>query len=231
MRTLFIISIFGVLLFAKDVSTDSFKKLSMFQNPGVQVEKAYDHGSLYQVIFTSMTPQGPRRFTAFITKDKKTFIMGEAYDIESKKALKIPLDIAKIKKEADIVYGKGKNPYIVVTDPECRYCQMFQRQWEKIKDKYTLYVFMYPLSNHSQAQQMSFYVMSQKDSAAKAKALIGISQGKTDYLAYKPSEKQQTKFAKKFATNSMIADQLGVRGTPAVFDFEGNFVSWKELTD
>jgi len=36
-------------------------------------------------------------------------------------------------------------------------------------------------------------------------------------------------FQRKFAKNSALGDELGVRGTPAVFDLKGNLINWQTL--
>ncbi|MDH5464624.1 MAG: thioredoxin fold domain-containing protein [Thiovulaceae bacterium] len=230
MKPLFLFITLMLTLLAKDVSTEPFKKLAPFKHPNIiSIDRAYDHGSLYEVIFTALTNQGSKRISSFLTKDKKVIIYGQAVDIKKQAQLRIPLDLAKIKKEADIVFGSGKPAYIVITDPECRYCQVFQRKWKAFEKKFTLYVYMYPLSNHAQAEQMSFYVMNQKGNKAKANALIGISNDEKAYSKFKVSEKQRKKLYEKFAKNSALGDELGVRGTPAVFDLKGNPVNWQTL--
>lgn len=219
----------ALTLLGGEVDTKAFKKLSMFSSPDVKVLRAYDHGSLYQVRFSTMTPQGMRVFSAYITKDKKAFIMGEAFDIKSRASLKFPLDAKKIKREADFVYGSGKTALIVITDPECHYCQMFESKWDKIKDKYKFYVYLYPLSRHHEAMKMSYYVMKQKGNKARYKALDGITKGEKSYSMNKLTQDEVTAFNKKLQKNFALADELGVRGTPAVYDFKSEFVNWSML--
>ncbi len=229
MKKIVVMMLFVASLFAKDVDIKPFQNLSMFSNPNVKVLRVYDHGALYQVKFSSQTPQGKRIFTAFITKDKKAFIMGEAFDIKSRKALKFPLNVAQIKKNADLVYGKGKQELIVITDPECNYCQIFESKWEGLKDRYTFYVYLYPLSHHKEAMKMSYFVMKQKNNKAKYKALDGIVKGEKNYIVSKLSQKELEALNKKLQGNFALAQELGVQGTPSVYDFEGNFVNWSRL--
>ncbi len=214
---------------AKEVSVKPFLKLKVFQDPSVTLERVYDQGSVYQIQFSSMTPQGKRLFDGFITKDKKVMIVGNGVEIDSQQLLKMPLDVAALKKNADIVYGTGKKEYIVVTDPECFYCQKFQKRWESIKSKYKFYVYLYPLGHHAQAARMSYYVLGQKSHAQKAKALIAIAEGSKTYQGARYDKKMVEKFNKKLDANSLVGDSLGVRGTPAVFNFNGDFVNWANL--
>lgn len=215
--------------YAKNVDVKLFSNIAMFDNPNVTLIKAYDHGSLYEVEFKMSTPQGVKLFNAYVTKDKKAFMMGSAYDATTKEPLRIPLDKAHIKKSADIVYGTGKEELIVFTDPECKYCQIFQTQWKDLQKNYTFYVFLYPMSSHSQALQMSYYVLSQKDDKAKAKALIDIASGNTSYKEFSTDDASKKRLNRRFNNSAELGAKLGVKGTPSVFTFSGDFVNWSTL--
>ncbi len=252
MKTLMIFLVLTVSLWAKDVDLAPFKKLKMFSDGRLELERVYDHGSIYQIRFTTMTQQGKRAFEGFITKDKKVMIVGDSVEIETRTPLSMPMDMAKVKKNADIVYGTGKTELIVITDPECYYCQAFQNRWNEIKDRYKLYVYLYPLGHHEEAKQMSYHVLKQKGDADRAQALIKIAQDATadrltakrmqqgvkgltltskDYTKTKVSKKELKKFSQKLEDNAVFGDSLGVRGTPAVFDHKGKFVIWSKLFD
>ena len=234
------------------MSLDSFKKLKMFSDGRLNLERVYDHGSIYQIRFSTITPQGKSVFEGFITKDKKVMIVGDSVVMDTRTPLSMPLDMKKIKKRADIIYGSGQTELIVITDPECYYCQAFQNRWEELKNKYTLYVFMYPLGHHDEAKKMSYHVLKQKNHALKAKALIEIAQDATKdrftakrmqqginglelttkaYKKTKISKKELKEFTRKLEDNKLFGDSLGVRGTPAVFDSKGKFVVWSKLFD
>ncbi|KIM11947.1 MAG: hypothetical protein KU37_03610 [Sulfuricurvum sp. PC08-66] len=229
MKKILLLAFMTLLMWAKPIDTKSFEKLPMFDNPNITLKRAFDHGALYEVEFFMMTPQGGAKYNAFVTKDKKAFIMGNAFDMQSREALRMPLEVDAIKKNADFVYGKGKEALIVVTDPECRYCQQFQKRWSGLEARYTFYVYLYPMSSHAQAAQMSYYVLSQKSDKAKADALLGIANGEGEYMKRPFSEEERAQFGQKFRINGEVAQDLGVRGTPSVFDFAGNFVNWSTL--
>jgi thiol:disulfide interchange protein DsbC len=232
------------LLQAGEVPLKSFEKLEMFSDGKLTLKRVYDHGSIYQVHFSTMTPQGKQNYSAFMTKDKKILIAGEAVNLSTREPLEMPkpaLNMKLIRKEADIIYGTGKTELIVVTDPECYYCQAFQSRWEQLKKQYTLYVYLYPLGHHKEATQMSYHVLSQKGHAKKADALIQIAkdakverQGKSvKHKAYESStftKKEVKKFENKLSQNQSLGEVLGVRGTPAVFDTKGKFIIWNQLT-
>lgn len=251
MRQLFLLLLFIALglnaLVAKEVDTAPFKKLKMFSDGRLTLERVYEHKSIYQIRFSAKTEQGRREFGGYITKDKKMLIVGDGIYLTDNRPIMMPLQVQKLKKNADIVYGTGKKKLIVITDPECYYCQAFQQKWPQLKKAYTFYVYLYPLGHHKEATKMSHYVMSQKSSALKAKALIDIAKDashdrvlmqqegrradirKKAYEKVSISPKQRSKFNQKLEDNLLVGERLGVRGTPAVYDFKGQFVIWSKL--
>jgi len=97
-----------------------------------------------------------------------------------------------------------------------------------LKDKATFYVFFYPLPFHKNAKDMSLYILNQKD---KAKALLEIANGSKSYKeASLYSKEKKDKLFSKVAKNMQIANTLGVRGTPSLFDKDGNSVNWTTLS-
>jgi len=249
-KVVFLILLLVGSLFAKEVDIAPFKKLKMFSDGRLTLERVYDHKSIYQIRFSADTKEGKREFGGYITKDKKMLIVGDGINLGDNKPIIMPLQMDKIKKNADIVYGTGKTELIVITDPECYYCQAFQQQWPELKKKYTFYAYLYPLSHHKQAADMSYYIMNQKTQALKAAALIKIAKdasadrmkmqkaqqsgdeitlAKKDYEKVSFSPKQTHTFNKKLENNFILSERLGVRGTPAVYDFKGGFVYWNKL--
>jgi protein-disulfide isomerase len=83
-----------------------------------------------------------------------------------------------------------------------------------------------PLSNHRNATQMSFYVMKQKNEAAKAKAILDMANGDKSFTHLTMTKEIQSLFSKKIEENQALANQFGVRGTPAVYDTKGESVNW-----
>ena len=94
---------------------------------------------------------------------------------------------------------------------------------------YTFYVYLYPLSHHKEATRMSYYVLHQKSVKEKVAALIAIGNGEKTYIMFNPDAKEKAKFDKSFANTAKLANSLGVRGTPSVYDFNGAFVNWSKL--
>ena len=101
--------------------------------------------------------------------------------------------------------------------------------WPSLSKKATFYVYFMPLSNHRNATQMSYYVMKQKDQAAKGKAILDMANGNKSYERLTMSQNIQDLFAQKIQDNQALANQFGVRGTPAVFDTKGATVNWAAM--
>jgi len=222
-------SLITTTLFAGEVSVDGFKKLPIVTKMGANITKAYDHGSLYEIEFTMLTPRGMQSTTAYITKDKKAILFGEAYKLDGMKPLTIPLDVAAIKSGADLVFGSGKKEYFLFTDPECHYCKMFEQSWPRIEKDVKIYVYYMPLSQHYNAKKMTYYIMHQKTNADKASASIRMTNGDRSFESASISKKEMAAFEKKIAKNQAFAQRMGVRGTPSLYDFDGNVVNWQLL--
>lgn len=222
--------VLGWSLSAAEVSIDIFKDIPSLQREGMKMQKAYDHGSLYEVEFAIQSRMGTRYIGAYITKDKKAIVFdGSGFDLEKMKPLNIPLDIESIKKGADLVFGSGKKEYFLFTDPECHYCNVFERKWSQIEKDVKLYVYYMPLSHHLEAQSMSYYILQQKDMRSKAEVSIRMANGDKSYKNAKVTKQERDMFDAKLEKNQAFAQRMGVRGTPALYDFSGNSVSWPSL--
>lgn len=110
----------------------------------------------------------------YVTDDGKYLMFGNLIEVANKKNLtdlrtqelskidwnKLPLDLA-IKE----VNGTGKNKLVVFSDPDCPYCQLFEKQIvPQLKDT-TIYVFLFPLPNHTDARTHSMQILCSPDKA------------------------------------------------------------------
>ena len=216
-------------LLAGDIDPKPFKSIKTFSAEHISITKAYDHGLIYELSLEITTPRGKQFTTAYVTKDKKVIVLGEALDANTGAAIKRPLDMKNIRENADIVYGEGKDEYIVFTDPECPYCVRFEKMWPTLSKKVKLYVYFMPLSNHRNATQMSYYVMNQKGQAAKAKAILDMADGDKSFERLSMTQKMNDTLGEKIKDNQALANQFGVRGTPAVYDTKGATINWSTL--
>ena len=216
-------------LIAGDIDPKPFKSIKMLSQPHIKITKAYDHGLVYELSIEVSSPRGKQHTTAYVTKDKKVVLLGDALDAATGESIKRPLEMSKIRKQADIVYGTGTKEYIVFTDPECPYCVKFEKMWPSIESKVKLYVYFMPLSNHRNATQMSYHIMKQKDQKAKAKAILAMADGDRSFERLTMSQQIHELFGKKITENQVLANEFGARGTPAVFDTKGAAVNWSTL--
>lgn len=216
-------------LIAGDIDPNLFKSIKMLSQPHIKITKAYDHGLVYELSIEVSSPRGTQHTTAYVTKDKKVVLLGDALDATTGESIKRPLEMNKIREQADIVYGTGTKEYIVFTDPECPYCVKFEKMWPSIESKVKLYVYFMPLSNHRNATQMSYHIMKQKDQKAKAQAIFAMADGDRSFERLTMSQQIHELFGKKIAENQVLANEFGARGTPAVFDTKGAAVSWPTL--
>ena len=76
---------------------------------------------------------------------------------------------------------------------------------------------------------MSMYIMSKKTNAEKIKAMLSININDEDYKNRNYSKKELAELETSLNAQIAIAQELEVRGTPAVFDKEGNKVSWPNM--
>ncbi len=216
-------------LIAGEVDPKPFNSIKMFAPEHIKVTKVYDHNLIYEVSLEITTPRGIQHTTAYLTKDKKVVLLGEAIDTTTGEAIKRPLDMKNIREKADVVYGTGSKEYVVFTDPECPYCVKFEKMWPSIGSKVKLYVYFMPLSNHRNATQMSYYVMKQKDQPTKVKAILDMADGDKSFERLTMSQQIHDLFAQKIEENQALANEFGARGTPAVFDDKGASVNWPSL--
>jgi thiol:disulfide interchange protein DsbC len=115
----------------------------------------------------------------YVTEDGKYLMFGNLIQLADKKNLtdsriqelskvdwnKLPLDLA-IKE----VNGTGKNKLVIFSDPDCPYCQLFEKQVvPNLKDT-TIYVFLFPLPNHPDARLHSEQIWCSSDKSVAWKS-------------------------------------------------------------
>ena len=108
----------------------------------------------------------------YVTTDGKYLFFGNLVDSTTKQSLTeqktqelnrvdwkdLPLDLA-IKE----VNGTGKRKIVVFSDPECPYCQMFEKQVAPYLTDTTIYTFLFPLNIHPKAKPDSMAIWCSKD--------------------------------------------------------------------
>ncbi len=205
---------------------NNFKELELFKRVNIDIVNGHDLGSLY---YLTIKVQGNPN-TVYLTKDKKYLISGDVINTASGKKLVAPVDLSILEdgKEA-LTFGTGSNELVLFTDPECPYCKKFESYFKQIEDKVKIKVFFFPLDFHKNAKDISAYVMSKDTNEAKIEAMLNTTKDSEDFKNREiPTEKLNELYA-SIDEQMKLGIQLGVQGTPALFDKEGNAVSWTEL--
>lgn len=218
----------SVTLFAAS-NIDKIKELKMFNKPGITITSYAEHESTYQVKGNVQNQGGVAPFEAFITKDLREVIFGRGFNAKTQKPLQVIIDTKAFIKDVAYTFGDGKDEYMLFTDPECPYCHQLEKILPLLKKNAKFHIFLYPLSFHKNAKPMSYFIMSQKTDKDKASVMHNIANELTDYKKAKFTLSEIEKYDELLKKQFDIASILGVSGTPALFDINGNPVQWNTL--
>ncbi len=214
-------------LFAADLSKtkEAIQNIEFVKKVGFSVKDVKELNDVYAV--NASHPKTPK-LTLFVSKDLKTVVIGQGF-MSNGEPIDFPINMAQYQKEAAYTIGEGKNEYYLFTDPECPYCQTFEQKKNMLMDDIKIYVYLFPLDFHQNAQAMSRYILSRKNNSERDKAMNGIANGKEDYKSLKLSEKEEAKLKEQIARHMKLGQEIGVTGTPAVFDSKGKPIQWPNL--
>lgn len=203
----------------------NMENLALFKRANITISEAYDTGSVYLL---KIVARGAIQ-EIYLTKDKKYLIAGDVIDTTSGEKLTVPVDISKtIGKEA-FTYGNGKDEYVLFTDPECPYCKKFEAYFPQIEDKVKIRVFYFPLDFHPNAKDLSIYAMSKDKREDKIKAMLNVDKNSQEFKDRKIPKDKLASLEKHLEEQMKIGRDLGVRGTPSLFDTKGNKVNWVQM--
>ncbi len=110
---------------ATKISQNEIKEiesLSLFQGAQVKITQGYDAGSVY--VLNVMVRGNPDKI--YLTKDKKYLISGDVISTVDGKPLEIPVDLSSTVGKEAFTFGKGKDEYVLFTNPMCKYCKKFE---------------------------------------------------------------------------------------------------------
>ena len=170
----------------------------------------------------------------YITEDKKYTIIGRVINNKTKTPLtaKFPIDKKIIKEGVSFTFGKGNKEIYLITDPECPYCKILEKQkGEILKNNYKVHVILFPLPFHKNARAMSYYILAGKDDKEKSKRLKEVLEGNTTWKNYKPTIEEKGKFNNILDKAKKAVEEIGVRGTPTIYDKDFNQINWSTLGD
>ena len=230
----------GTNLFAKDVKVPQSElnsitqKLKIFDKNGVQLKvvKGLQKDNL-EILKIKVFVRGvPRQdVVAYKYKNSDAIILGKAIDLKTGKTISFPKNMKVIKEGVAFKIGHGPKQLYLVTDPECPFCRRMERNLPKdFEDKYTVNVIPMPLSFHRHSKQMYYYIFSGKNNSEKAKRMKGVMTGKDNkWQNYKPTPEEQKKYNEIIKRGYKAAKELGARGTPSVYDKQGNPINYMQL--
>jgi thiol:disulfide interchange protein DsbC len=209
-------------------ATPIYKQLAPLLKQGKIKTKATQKDGFY--IIEVDTPRG--KGLIYVTKDKKYTIIGQVIDNKTKRPLipNFPKNVEVIKKGVMFTFGKGKKEIYLVTDPECPFCRMMEKQKKDLlKNNYKVHVILMPLPFHKDAKAMSYYILAAKTDKERAKRLQEVLSGSNAWKKYHPTKEEIAKFNKELEAAKKAAQELGARGTPSVYDKEFNPIPWPSL--
>ncbi len=225
---LLLVAMISSLNAAQSLSSNEIKEiqnLELFKRAQVVVKQGYDAGSVYLL---NVTVQG-KGDKIFLTKDKKYLIAGDMISTKDGQPLEVPADLTPTLGKEAFTFGTGKDEYVLFTDPECPYCKKFEEHFPKIEDKVKIRVFYFPLDFHKNAKDISLYVMSQKNYKDKVNAMINTNKDTPAFKNKKYAKGEKEELQKHLDSQLEVAKKLGIRGTPSVYDKDGNKVVWAAM--
>lgn len=226
-----LLSMSACIALSANSQLETIKELGMFKNPNIRIVGFKENTSTFQVKAIVDNQGRSSSFEAFITKDYNEIVIGKGFDAKTQAPLKVAINMKEHINKAAYSIGEGKEEYLLFTDPECPYCQKLEKLLPSLAKHAKFHVFLYPLSFHKNAKQMSYYILSQKDNIKKQEAMHLIADGSNKYQDTKFSLEEINVIEGKLKEQIQVASLLGVSGTPAVFDLDGQDVQWPSLLE
>ena len=207
-------------------ATPIYPKLAPYLKNGKVKAKVTLKDNFY--IIELDTPQG--KGLIYLTKDKKYTIIGRIIDKNGKPLLpNFPKNADIVKKGVMFTFGKGDKEIYLVTDPECPFCRMMEKEKKNELKNYKVHVILMPLPFHKNAKAMSYYILAGKSDEERAKRMREVLEGSNAWKNFHPTKAQKEKFEKELQQSKKAAIELGAQGTPSVYDKNFNPINWTTL--
>ena len=168
----------------------------------------------------------------YITADKKYTILGRIINNKNGNFLSAHFPVNKkiVEEGISFTFGKGKKDIYVVTDPQCPFCRMMERETKgKLAKEYRVHIILFPLPFHKYAKAMSCYILAGKTDKERAKRFKETLLGGNEWEKYKPSKKELQKCYAELEKSRKAAIELQAKGTPSVYDKNFNPIDWPNL--
>ena len=204
-------------------------ELPMFQRAKLTATKVKETNGIYYVSFKT---SDNKVANLYLTKDMELMIhSGTGISTKTGVEFRLPINVSQLDQFSSFTYGSGKEVLYVFTDPECPFCKNFEKTWPQLTKKYTMKVFMLPLSFHKEAPEMTHWLLSAKTDSEKGERLVAIANGSTEYKGFMKTE---TVADYKIVEESLskikkLAAENGVTGTPTTITADGKRVAWPDL--
>ncbi len=205
-------------------STPLYNQLKSIKNAKY---KAVKKDGFYIIVVDA--PRG--KALLYVTADKKYTILGKVIDKNGKVLIpNFPKNSEIIKNGVMFTFGHGKKEIYLVTDPECPFCRMMEKQKRDILNKnYKVHVILMPLPFHKNAKAMSYYVLAGKTDQERAKRMKEVLEGGNEWKNFHPTKEQIKKFNEELKNSKKAALELGAEGTPSVYDNNFSPIPWPSL--
>jgi len=195
----------------------------IFKAIGAKVIEKRNLGSLNEYVIE----KNSKKMIVYETKDGKYIIIGAVLDAKSgenltkKRYAEInKVDFAKIplKEAIHLKFGKGGKKLVMISDPDCPYCR---RAHEYLKKKdVDLYVFLYPLPIHPDAEKKSKVILCSKNAAKAYKEAMEGKEIKGNVCK---------EGVEKLASHVLVGQIVGVSGTPTFVLEDGRKVEGLDI--
>ncbi len=210
-------------------STPIYNQLASQIKSGKIKTKATKKDGFY--IIELDTPKG--KGLIYVTSNKKYTILGRVLKKNGEMLIpNFPKHANIIKNGVMFTFGKGNKEIYIVTDPECPFCRMMEREKRNLLAKdYRVHVILMPLPFHKYAKPMSYYILAAKTDQERAKRMQKTLLGGNEWKNFHPTKEQIKKFNAELAKAKKAANELGAQGTPSVYDKNFNPIPWPKLGD
>lgn len=161
-------------------------KSAVLNSPAITVEKGEEiNGGMYHIKAKAVipTPQGNKMqpVEAFVDKQSGYTFIGGGYDNKGQK-INFSVDKKIVESGVAFEFGKGSKEVYLMTDPECPFCQRFEKELgDKLAAGYKVNVVLYPLNFHHRAKPMTQWVLKGKTQAEKADRMHKVMTGSTEW--------------------------------------------------
>ena len=232
--TKILITILGIAstLIANDAIIAELSALTIIKESKINILKVQDEGNIYLIHGEpTQVAQGQLKqpFDFYLTKDKKILLLGDAIYTDTKEKVTFTVDKDAIQGKEAFSYGSGHEILYVFLDPECPYCNQFEKKMATLTNKYTFRIYLFPLPFHANAIPMSKWVLAAKDDTQKGERLIALANGSIDYKDLVLTPELSQELDERIKAQIIIGQEAKINGTPTVLDSDMKKVSWPAL--